>query len=65
MSKKVMMMLVLLLPFVASAQRYEDAIAQYRLGYKMSLMKGDHALPPSDTGYLRFYAPNPEYRVKA
>ncbi len=31
----------------------------------MSLMKGKDSLGTADTGYLRFYEPDPAYRVKA
>jgi len=40
-------------------------IAQYRDGYKMSLLKGKDSLAAEDTGYLRFYDADPMYRVKA
>ena len=50
---------------MANAQIYEASILQYREGYKMSLMKGEDSLLANDTGYLRFYAPDPAYRVNA
>ena len=65
MNRKIFLYLLLLFPFVVSAQDYEASILQFREGYKMSLMKGEHAMKPEDTSYLRFYKPDLAYRVKA
>jgi len=65
MKSAVIIFLLTALHLMAGAQDYPAQILQYREGYKMSLMKGEHALKKEDTGYLRFYAPDPAYRVKA
>jgi uncharacterized protein (DUF1684 family) len=49
----------------AGAQTYEDSLLQFRQAYKVSLLSGTHPLQASDTAYLRFYEPDPAYRVKA
>ncbi len=65
MRKKILLYLLIVLPFTGYTQMYENRILQYREGYKMILLKGDHALKPTDTSYLRFYEPDSSYRVKA
>jgi len=65
MKKVVFVFLLSTLHWATNAQDYAAQILQYREGYKMSLMKGEHAMKPEDTGYLRFYTPDPAYRVKA
>ena len=65
MNCKVLLYILVLLPFGVHAQQYDASIRQYREGYKMSLLKGQDSLPAVDTGYLRFYEPNPDYCAKA
>ena len=62
---KTFLFLFLFVPSVVNAQSYEDELLEYRQGYKTSLMHSGHPLKAEDTGYLRFYAPDPDYRVKA
>ena len=65
MKKIIIALLLTSLPIAIYAQDYAGQILQFREGYKMNLMKGVHAMKPEDTGYLRFYAPDPAYRAKA
>ena len=65
MNRKILISALVLLPFMVNAQLYEASILQYRQAYKMSLMKGEDSLTAVDTGYLRFYEPDPAYQVKA
>jgi len=65
---KIFLILMVLVPCMANAQSvqvYKESIAQYRDGYKMSLLKGEDSLSATDTGYLRFYDADPKYRVRA
>jgi uncharacterized protein (DUF1684 family) len=64
-NKLLLPFLIVALPFMAGAQSYNYGLEQWRNGYKMSLLSGSHPLKAADTAYLRFYAPDEDYRVKA
>jgi uncharacterized protein (DUF1684 family) len=50
----------------ALAQDYADSIAVYRQHYKQEFLTDDHSpLKAADTGFLRFYAPDAQYKVRA
>ena len=54
--------LLILMVFSAAGQsKYIDSIYQYQYSYKKDLSE----IIQSDTAYVRFYAPNPAYRVLA
>lgn len=65
--KKYLLLVLLLLPAaVLNAQTYEQQILQYRAQYRRELVSDSRSpLSPDDTVYLRFYAPNEQYRVTA
>jgi len=66
MLRKFIYALLLPLPLWVSAQSsYIEDMLDYRQGYKESLLHGNHALKPEDTGYLRFYNIDPAYKVQA
>lgn len=48
------------------AQSYQDEIVRWREHYKQEFLTDSHSpLKADDTGFLRFYAPDEQYRVKA
>ncbi|MBL7753218.1 MAG: DUF1684 domain-containing protein [Chitinophagaceae bacterium] len=48
------------------AQSFSDSIAQYRANYKAEFLKDDHSpLKAADTGFLRFYPADANFRVFA
>ncbi len=57
--------LLFLISFTATGQSYNEQLLAYREKYKQSLMQGVHPLSAADTGYLRFFEPDSEYRVQA
>ena len=60
------LLLASLLPCYAQAQSYTDSIAGYRQHYKEEFITDSHSpLKAADTGYLRFYTPDPNYRLNA
>lgn len=67
MLKNIICALLIALPLLVRAQSssYIEDMLDYREGYKESLLHGNHALKPEDTGYIRFYGVDPEYKVQA
>jgi len=66
MLRKIIRVLVVALPLMASAQSsYNEDMPDYRRAYMQSLLRGGHPLKHEDIAYLRFYDVDPAYRVKA
>lgn len=58
--------LIVLSPGLAQAQSHGDDISKWRQHYRDEFLKDSHSpLKAADTGFLRFYEPNADYRVKA
>ena len=52
-------------PLVTQAQSYKDDILKYRQHYKEEFLTDSHSpLKGADTGYLRFYPINEQFRIK-
>jgi uncharacterized protein (DUF1684 family) len=64
MFRKVLLSLFIALPLIVNAQSYADGLLAWRQEYTESLLQGNHPLKPDDTSYLRFYAPDPKYKVQ-
>jgi uncharacterized protein (DUF1684 family) len=58
--------LLLLTPALVAAQTHDQEIVKWRQNYRDEFLKDSHSpLKAADTGFLRFYEPNAQYRVKA
>jgi len=65
MIKKLLLCCLIVIPFIASAQSYNDDLLQWREGFIQSLLRGSQMLKPADTQYLDFFIPDADYRVEA
>jgi uncharacterized protein (DUF1684 family) len=64
--KLLLSILLCLAAISGMAQSYADSIAAYREHYKQEFLTDNHSpLKAEDTGLLRFYPPNSNYRVVA
>ncbi len=56
----------ILFSFTGYTQTYENVLYQYRESYKLHFVLDTNSpLRAADTGYLQFYAPDTNYRIKA